>query len=372
MKKDSWIIRTVVSLMILVNIFLYPIGTTLTNPAKLNSIFDQIKIEEQIVQLLTSNIVREISSSSNISESLISEEVENEMISNEELRLEREKAVETFIQNLDDGEIPIFRIELSNPISSFESALQRTFSDIVYKASSESDFCKSNPKNKICLTLGGLIEGVTGKNPYSSSDQDESYFIKEDLVFESSLGVNKDNLPKVLLYYRILKYGPESLIIFSALLIFLGYAITFPNTLFAKRLFFDLIKGNFLAGAIWWVLPSVVKALNPLQFLSSVSGLEASVNDSLSEFLTLLSGASFIMPLVFLIVAMLGWLFLEVYSFVLKKRSERDVIGGYDEVEEEVSGGRSEIANRDEEEEDEDERDDDSESGYSESHEGAE
>ncbi|MBD3329763.1 hypothetical protein GF357_04700 [Candidatus Dojkabacteria bacterium] len=302
MKKDSVIIRTIISIVMLINIILFPIGTTVTNSARINELLNIVRFEELFITVFKEYTINEIHKATNEPKEEIAPQVEEAMISETELREQREQSVIDYFDAIENGEVPNFRLELENPTNNLAEEFKEKAENFLVGNIGKVEVCQENPDSGICKTIGGLVGSLTGQDPFSNEEipADPQDIINETLIIETSLGVTEDNINRISGTYTFLKYGPEALVVLTVVLMVIGYAITLPKRKFARKIIFTFIKLDFLAAGIWGFAPILFRSVNPIRYTTNMFNLEhTTVNSSVADIIVEMSKSAVMLPLIF-------------------------------------------------------------------------
>ena len=296
--KDSKIIRLVLGITITLNILLYPIGTTITNPVRVNQILDFVEFDQKFLNVFTQFAVNQIAQSSGNTSEYVQSQIKGDLISKEAFNKQRIQAVNGFYTSLNNGEVPVIKLEVENPISKFTDTISEKATSF-FQNITGLKICLEKDDPTTCQTLGGMVSDFfTGNNnnatptptPVATNE------IKPNYSIETSLGKDNSNLPTVLNVYRFLKFAPEIILIIDLILLAIGYIITLPNNKYAINMIWDMLKANIFAFSIWFLFPLLFQGFSPIKVQSNLINVQTGVNSLASGVLFEFSKAAIFVP----------------------------------------------------------------------------
>lgn len=290
--KDLGIIRFFVSVALTITVILFPIGSTLTDPVKVNSALTSMNFDQTFIDIFKEVTINEVSRSTGKTVQQVREQISGEILDATSFKVEREKAVVNFYQSLEKGELPSLEISLENPLSKLKNDFLNQFNSVVDQIKNIK-LCDDNSNSFLCNTFGGLFA-----NADSSSTSSSPTATSSPLVLSTSLGITEENLPTVLTIYKVMRYGSEALVIISIILLSIGYIATFPSRKYAWKVIITMLKVDLFAFTIWGLLPLLIRSLNPVRIEGPVdiqTGVNQVINGALSE----VSRNAVLIPLIF-------------------------------------------------------------------------
>jgi len=293
----------------LVNVFAYPISKNITNPERINGVLDKIDFETKFLDIFEAITISEIANQTGTTSEAVAEQISGDLISQEALRGQRVTAVNNFYTSIENKQVPIIKFEVENPVSKFTDNLEDTAENF-FNSITNIQLCTDNQTSLFCNTFCGIFNCVADTGETQVQEEVEPNF-----VIESSLGITQENIEKVNMWYRIIKYGPDLLLVLSVALLLIGYISSFPNKKYALAMVWMGIQLALTAFVFWAAIPSVINLTSPIR-IEPVTEVQGTVNSLLASSLTEISREAFIIPVVFLavnVLAYIGLLLLERY-----------------------------------------------------------
>jgi len=323
------ICKTILGFIMLVNIFAYPIGKNITNPTRVNSIFDKIEFEEKFLEIFEKITLNELARQMGTTSDAISTEISGDLISTEALKKQRVQAVDDFYKAIDEKEVPTVKFEVESPVSKFTNELETVASGF-FDSIMNIQLCTQTDPAWYCETLCSIVNcPETADEPQQDTDEPIPNF-----VFETSLGIDNENIEKVNMWYKILKYGPDLLLVLSIVLLIIGYISSFPNRKFALSMVWMGVQLCLTAFIFWASIPSIVNLATPVR-IEPFTDAQSSINNLIAGVVSEIGKEAFILPVVFLIVNLFMWIGLFLYN---RYQKSREGIIGYDKSQDNVPG----------------------------------
>lgn len=301
--EDNRLLRFVIAVLLTINVILYPIGKVITSPEKINTALDNINFEEKFLNIFEKFTASQLAYRFSTSTESIEEIISKSLISEKELREQRFIAVNSLYESISQKEVPILKFELENPLSKFQNNVVSISENVITQITDSINICADNPNNFICKGINELIDWITPESEVatSTSSTDISQEGSKLLTFETNLGINENNINRVYSAYRILKYGPDTLLLFTVIFSVIGYLITIPNTKFSINLLILGIKESIFAITIWYSIPILINLTNPIR-VQSTANIETGLNTLLADIFYFISKIALILPLGFTIL----------------------------------------------------------------------
>lgn len=313
--RDSKVLRFFIGILVLILIIAYPIGKILTDPVRVNTIFDKINFEQKFITIFTEISVKQLSVSTGQSAEELSETIAKELISEEELKLQRVNNIENFYNDISLNKVPQIKFEIQNPVSAIKQKFSDTATGIVDDVKN-FELCPEGKENWLCDLYNSLIQNDESSNSdeisinpeeiLESTDVDKEMF--PNYTLETTLGINENNISQINQIYRILRYGPDVLLAIIGILAFIGYLTTFPSTKYSFGLFIDIVKADIFALIIWVIVPFGFKILSPIKIVSGDTSLTPYINDAVGSIFFEIAKVALLVPLILTIVTLLIWL----------------------------------------------------------------
>lgn len=320
MFKSRPLIRTVIILLAMLNVVLYPIGKTVTNANGLNNLFDAINFEKVFLSIYTSILSNQLSAQ--LDKSTV-DQISKELISEEALKKQRITNVENFLLSIENKQVPSINFEIENPLSKIQKGIKGLGDNIedLFNNFVSGINCAEDSSNGVCK----FLSSITKKD---STDNESAEDITSDLDFSinSTLGINEQNIGKVNLIYRLLKYGPEAILVLITVLAIIGYATTIPDLTFARKLVVALGVSNIWALTLWGGIPYIFKSTNPIKFAFNTTdyAIERSLNQGIGDILSSMSKDGILLSFAFSITALILYIFIAL--IVHKNKEVNEII----------------------------------------------
>jgi hypothetical protein len=291
-------------------VIIYPVGMIMTNPDAVNTILDNSNLEKITLKIFSDiTLIQLTNSTPNSSQADLSKAISDNLVDEAALKAQRQKAVISFYQSVENGEVPTVRLDVMNPLAKAQSYLNEATGSFTQKI---TDFFNT----------------LLGKEP--EKRQDSTGIDQNTFIIETSLGITKDNIEKTSLIFRILKYGPQMLLIVGAALLAIGYITTLPSTKFAWEVIMLSIKISITSIVTWVISPFLFNIINPniIPFVDAET--KADINHLIGNILFELAKSSIIVPIIMLLVTTLIWILIILYNRV---KDAGNGFGRYEEKE---------------------------------------
>lgn len=277
------ILRFIFTLTILINSIIFPVSYVITSSEKVNNILDQADLEQFVLDIYfiaTLGQIKEVQEDeSDDVFSEIEDELRNNLIDKEELREQRVVQITEIFFAIENGKVPVLKLELRNPLSVIKESISEEAQGVVDKLT-QLRLCKEDEtlgkvfdllsdetlsnislSQEGCVSIGDVIDKVTGE----SEDTEEDKLFKPTYEIETSFGIDEQSIVEISQYFRIFKYGPMLLTVINLIILTVLYLFTLKDSQFASRLLRISVVVSIVTAALWLIVPWAMKIAQPVK-----------------------------------------------------------------------------------------------------------
>jgi hypothetical protein len=251
---------------------LYPVGQVFTNPVQVNKAFDNINIEKSLITLYSDFLKSEINQVTALppeTKSTLYNQIDYNMITESSLKKQRQKAVNTFFEKIEENEIPYFTFNFANPFYTIYEKANETSKNLISQLL-DQEFCTEVdvPQflNKFITNENDDVKCFSLKKIFGNNEDNTDLTTTPTYQISTSFGVTGKNLSKIHKTYIFLKYLPPNLLLFTALLYGI---ILIPLLMHSEKdewykTPFKILAQNILLNLILWILfPVILRIFEP-------------------------------------------------------------------------------------------------------------
>lgn len=325
---SSTIIKFILGILLTFTVILYPIGKTLSDPVNINNALTSIEFEQKFLDVFKEVTVQQLSTTTGQSREAILDQIKGDLISKDDLKKQREEQVVLFFKSLEEGKVPNFKLEIENPISKFTSSIKDKAQDFLNNVKN-IQICTKGDDSLLCRTFGDTINSLLGRDKEGNVLSDSTNAAAQpSFTFETSLGIDENNIQNWSSIYKVLRYGPDALLGLCIALITIYYLLTWPKTKAAVSELIQVIKVDVFAFAVWGLIPLIFNVANPIQ-ITSQADIQGNVNLVIGGAISEIGKNALIVPIIFTVISVV----MVLLTIVIPKLSVSRITGESGKIE---------------------------------------